>query len=275
MNAPLAPVSAVIPCYRCAGTIDRAVRSIANQTLRPTELILVDDQSGDSTRSALEKTRASNGPGWIRLLARDRNGGPSATRNAGWEVATQPYLAFLDADDAWHPRKVELQFQYMRDNPQVAVSGHRVKRVRNPGDERIDALSPDTTEVSASALLLRNRFFTSTVMLKRSLPLRFPEDRRHMEDHLLWMQTAFAGHRVVRLDAWLSFMYKAPFGEGGLSANLWRMEAADLDNYRRLFRAGSISAPATVGLWMWSLVKFARRLVYAPIPALRERLEPP
>ena len=274
MNVPLAPVSAVIPCYRCAGTIDRAVRSIANQTLRPVELILVDDHSGDSTRGALEKAKASHGPDWIKLVARGGNGGPGAARNTGWEAATQPYLAFLDADDAWHPRKIELQYQFMRRNPEVALCGHRSRRTRSLESEQVESLSAASEEISASALLRGNRFVTPSVMLRRDLPLRFAEDRRHMEDHLLWLQIAFAGYRVVRLDAELAFLYKAPFGEGGLSADLWRMEAAELDNYKRLFRAGSISAPATLALWTWSLAKFARRLAYFLVPALRNRLDP-
>jgi glycosyltransferase involved in cell wall biosynthesis len=274
MNVPFAPVSAVIPCYRCAGTIDRAVRSIANQTLRPVELILVDDQSGDAARGALEKVKASLGPDWIKLVARDRNGGPGAARNTGWEAATQPYLAFLDADDAWHPRKIELQYQFMRRNPEVALCGHRSRRTRSLEPEQVESLSAAAEEISASALLRGNRFVTPSVMLRRDLPLRFAEDRRYMEDHLLWLQIAFAGYRVVRLDAELAFLYKAPFGEGGLSADLWRMEAAELDNYKRLFRAGSIGALATLALWTWSLAKFARRLAYFLVPALRNRLDP-
>jgi len=274
MTTQLAPVSAVIPCYRSAGTICRAVGSIAGQTLKPAELVLVDDHSDDSTWETLEQVKASHPPGWIRLIARDRNGGPSAARNAGWEAATQSYLAFLDADDAWHSRKIELQYRYMRENPGVVVCGHRSRRVRNPEDERIESLSPVPTDVSTAALLLGNRFVTPSVMLKRSLPFRFAEDRRHMEDHLLWLQIACAGHRITRLDAELTFLYKAPFGETGLSSELWRMEMAELDNYRRLFRAGALGAPATLALWFWSLAKFSRRLAYAAIPALRERLEP-
>ncbi len=274
MNTQVAPVSAIIPCYRCAGTIDRAAGSVARQTLKPAELILVDDQSGDSTWNALERIGASHPPGWIKLIARDRNGGPSAARNTGWQAATQPYIAFLDADDAWHPSKIDLQYRYMRDNPDLVLCGHRSRRVRNPEHERIEISSPASTDIGATALLLGNRFVTPSVMLKGSLPFRFAEDRRHMEDHLLWLQIACAGHRITRLDAELTFLYKAPFGETGLSSELWRMETAELDNYRRLFRAGALGAPATLALWGWSLAKFARRLAYAAIPALRERLEP-
>jgi len=274
MNAQLAPVSAIVPCFRCAATIERAARSVAGQTLKPAELIFVDDCSGDSTWNTLERVKAGNAPGWVRLVARDKNGGPSAARNAGWEAATQPYIAFLDDDDAWHPRKIELQYRYMHENSDVAVCGHRSRRVRGAEDERAEPGTPSPADISPAALLLGNRFVTPSVMLKRNLPFRFAEDRRHMEDHLLWMQIAFAGHRVVRLDAELAFLYKAPFGETGLSSELWRMETAELDNYRRLFRAGVLGAPATLALWAWSLAKFAKRLAFATIPPLRARIQP-
>ena len=239
---------------------------MARQSIMPAELILVDDHSGDATWNALERLKAGYKLGWIKLIARAHNGGPGATRNTGWKAATQKYLAFLDADDAWHPRKIELQYGYMRENPEVAVCGHRSRRVRNPEHEHIEVLSPAPAMVSASAMLLGNRFVTPSVMLLRELPFRFAEDRRHMEDHLLWLQLVCAGHKVARLEAELAFLYKAPFGESGLSAELWRMETAELDNYRRLFRAGAISAPATLLLWAWSLAKFARRAAYGAVP---------
>jgi hypothetical protein len=146
--------------------------------------------------------------------------------------------------------------------------------VRNRENERVEAFVPTPAEISATALLLGNRFVTPSVMLKRALPFRFAEDKRYMEDHLLWVQIACAGNRVVRLDAELAFLYKAPFGDSGLSSDLWRMEGAELDNYRRLLKQGAIGVPAALALWTWSLAKFMRRLAYAGIAPLRERLEP-
>src|SRR5258706_14692588 len=101
--ARLAPVSVVVPCYRCADTIERAVRSVAAQTLRPAEVILVDDGSPDGTGAALERLRERFGADWIRIVRLPRNLGSASARNAGWELATQRYVAFLDSDDAWHP----------------------------------------------------------------------------------------------------------------------------------------------------------------------------
>src|SRR5438309_8195778 len=108
-----APVSVIIPCYRCAATIERAMLSVAEQSVRPAEAILIDDASGDNTFAVMEKIRNKYGD-WIRIVALPMNQGAAAARNAGWHAATQPYIAFLDADDAWHPRKIEIQYGYMQ-----------------------------------------------------------------------------------------------------------------------------------------------------------------
>ena len=124
----IALVSVVVPCYRCIATLERAVRSVAQQTQRPAELILVDDASGDGTLELLRTLQARYGD-WVRVVALPANAGAASARNAGWNVATQPYIAFLDADDAWHPRKVEIQWDYMQRHPDVALSGHLCRQL--------------------------------------------------------------------------------------------------------------------------------------------------
>lgn len=94
------------------------------QTCQPVEVILVDDASGDDTLSVLRAQQAKFEPGWINLLALEQNQGAASARNAAWAVASQPFVAFLDADDAWHFRKLEIQFAYMAANPDVVLCGH-------------------------------------------------------------------------------------------------------------------------------------------------------
>ena len=120
------PVSVIVPCYCCAATIETAIESVARQTARPAEVILVDDASGDDTVAALRRLHHRHGADWMKVIRQEQNGGPSVARNAGWAMATQPYLAFLDADDSWHPRKVELQYGWMAAHPEVALTGHSV-----------------------------------------------------------------------------------------------------------------------------------------------------
>jgi len=78
-----APVSVVVPCFRCAATIGDAVASIVAQTLRPAEVLLVDDASGDDTVAALHRLVATHGSDWIKVIALPANRGPSHARNTG------------------------------------------------------------------------------------------------------------------------------------------------------------------------------------------------
>jgi len=78
-----ADVSVIIPCYRCTDTIERAVNSIAEQTLLPAEVILVDDLSGDNTLAQLHRIQENYPQGWIHVIALPKNASPGTARNVG------------------------------------------------------------------------------------------------------------------------------------------------------------------------------------------------
>lgn len=241
----------MVPCYRGAATLARALDSVRRQTLRPAEVIVVDDASDDGTREVLERL-AFDG----NLIRFETNRGPAAARNAGWDAALQRYVAFLDADDAWHPRKLELQAAWMDAHPEAALSAHRygMNAVSHEGGAfGVLAITP-------GMLLASSRFAPSTVMLRRELPQRFAEDKRHSEDRLLWLEIALSGASLFRLEAELAVRFRPAFGAGGLSGELWRMEAGELDAFGRLRRSGRIGAAAWAAAVAWSWAKFARRL---------------
>ena len=259
--APSAPVSVIIPCYRCAGVIERAVESVIRQTLRPAELILVDDASGDDTWSVLQQL-AQAYPGWVKVVQLSENRGAASARNAGWEAASQPYVAFLDADDAWHPQKIEIQYTYMSTHLEVILSGHAHRVIK-----QTDAI-PDweigewkEKRIHKWTLLLSNRFVTPSAMIRRDTEYRFVERQRHMEDHMLWLLLVYGEGGVVKLSAELAAIYKSPFGVKGLSAQFWSMERGDLGNYRRLYRADYINGLQLGLLAIYSMLKYVRRLL--------------
>jgi glycosyltransferase involved in cell wall biosynthesis len=255
-----APVSAVIPCYRCAGTIRRAALSVASQTRRPIELILVDDASGDGTVNALQALRAELGAGWVRIIELPENRGAATARNTGWEAARGEYVAFLDADDSWLPRKIERQSSFMRDHPEFAATGHLAHYGELDAAGGAGGNAPlRYREISRTGVLLRNPMVTPSLMVRRDGKLRFHEGRRHMEDHRFLQELVFANARVARLEEILAVIHKAAFGEGGLSAALWAMERAELGNYRALLRARHIGAILYTLVVSYSLAKYARR----------------
>jgi hypothetical protein len=243
--------------------VRRAVASIAGQVSRPAQIILVDDGSRDDTLDVLRDLRRGFGESWVTVVALEENRGAGSARNAGWSIASGEYVAFLDADDVWHPRKLEIQYAFMRARPDISLCGHAHARITEGAPTDTPLRKPGYSAISFGQLLLSNRFITPSVMVRRDIAQRFLEGARHMEDHLLWLQIAASGARVARLEETLAFIYKPQFGAAGLSAELADMEKAELGNYRLLRKEGSISGATMWAMQAYSLAKFARRLLLA------------
>lgn len=261
LSTESAPVSVVIPCYRCGSTIERATTSLVQQTLLPAEVILVDDASADGTIETLHGLQRRYPEGWIKVVSLPQNSGPGVARNMGIRLSAQPYIAFLDADDAWHPQKLSLQYKWMLDHPEVMLTGHPSIRHSLQAEAEIPLAECKARKVSPFHLLISNVFSPRSIMFRRELPMLFDAEKRYMEDHWWLLEIVFSGYSVVALDLPMSFTYKADFGDGGLSNRLWQMEKSELDNYLRLGRAGKISMLLVYLLWVYSLMKYARRFV--------------
>lgn len=258
-----APVSVVIPCYRCVDTIGRALVSVDQQTWRPAEVVLIEDGSGDGTLKLLHELKTVYPAGWIQVVALSENAGPGVARNLGWDKASQPYVAFLDADDAWHPEKIRLQLGWMLEHPEVALTGHAVQVV-DPGRQQVCALSPpsaDFQRVSPLVQLLSSRFHPPATVVKRDLPYRFVADKRQSEDYLLFTEICLDGHACYRSPTPLAFLFKEHYGDSGLTRNLWLAEKGELDFYVRLAHGRRIPWTSLLFFFPFSLAKHVRRLL--------------
>jgi glycosyltransferase involved in cell wall biosynthesis len=98
-------ISIIIPVYNSNETLRTAVLSAIEQTYSNTELIIIDDGSTQNCLDVLDEFA-----GKFQYI-KQSNQGASSARNTGANVSTGSYLAFLDADDSWHPQKLELQMQ--------------------------------------------------------------------------------------------------------------------------------------------------------------------
>ena len=106
-------ISVVIPTYNRRQTIGRSIDSVLNQTLFPSEIIVVDDGSTDGTCDYIQ----SNFPS-IKLLHQP-NKGVSAARNKGIRYADTNWIALLDSDDEWFPQKLEKQVMTLSQSPDI------------------------------------------------------------------------------------------------------------------------------------------------------------
>jgi len=105
-------ISVVIPFYNRIGWTIEAIRSVQEQTHQQFEIVLVDDGSTDDLGALLDVIRLDSRIKYIR----QENAGPAKARNNGVRHATGIYIAFLDADDLFCPKKLETQIRYMEEN---------------------------------------------------------------------------------------------------------------------------------------------------------------
>jgi glycosyltransferase involved in cell wall biosynthesis len=261
-------VSVIIPAYNSASTITRALQSVTAQTHAPKEIIVVDDASTDNTRE-LAANFASTSSVPLRVITQSANGGPSAARNTGWDAATSDYIAFLDADDQWHPRKIELQYPVMHNQPEVTMSchGHHFSSSTTWAD--IPNNGTKAIPVSFHKFLIRNRCATPTVMLKRTITERFDSDKRFAEDYLLWMQITASHGPALRLEAQLAHCSNPGYGGSGQSGKLLKMELSEIGGFVTLRKSKAIGFGTLGAVVIWSWIKFGIRLFDSKVMKIR------
>lgn len=94
-------ITVVIPAYQAESYISAAIRTAQAQTLKPSTIIVVDDGSTDDTANISEELGAT--------VIRQANGGVAKARNVGLSKASTEWVALLDADDVWEPKKLQKQ----------------------------------------------------------------------------------------------------------------------------------------------------------------------
>lgn len=97
------PVSVVIPHYEAHHTLARAIESVLNQTILPAEIIVIDDASSPASQRAAKTIVSSIDMVETHFETFGVNSGPAAARNAGWNLAKQPFLGFLASAETRDP----------------------------------------------------------------------------------------------------------------------------------------------------------------------------
>jgi hypothetical protein len=210
-------VSVVIPTYNSGRLVTEAVASVLAQTEPASEVIVVDDGSVDDTRE-----RLGGMMGRIRYEYQE-NRGVAAARNRGVALAAGEFVAFLDADDVWHPRKLGCQLASFAADPDLGMVGTGTfdwpaavfAEIGADGAGRASALS-------WRRLVVKNHLATSSILARRSVLVEageFDPRLQGPEDHDLWIRVA-ALAKVAKLDLPLTG-YRVV--EGSLSKQAARM----------------------------------------------------
>jgi glycosyltransferase involved in cell wall biosynthesis len=124
-------ISVVIPAYNVEPFIEEAIRSIMNQTYENLEIIVVDDASTDHTYQILQKLAAIDYR--IKLFRNEKNKRIVETLNFGIEQVTGPYIVRMDGDDVSLPTKIEAQYNFLINNPDIDLVGINVTMIDEAG----------------------------------------------------------------------------------------------------------------------------------------------
>jgi teichuronic acid biosynthesis glycosyltransferase TuaG len=166
-------VSVVIPCYNAAAFIAATIESVLAQTYRDVEVIVVDDKSTD-TSPEIVREYANRDPR-VRLIVMKKNAGaPAAPRNRGVADARGEWVAFLDADDLWHPRKLEYQMRALFDSAASMCSTMMWDLL--PGSPVVfpEPGAPQVRKITFRMQITKYRTPTSSIVIRRDLIVRLP-----------------------------------------------------------------------------------------------------
>ena len=194
-------ISVVMPVYNAGKTVLKALDSLRRQTLRPAEVIVINDGSTDGTRELLRHRKD------IILLDHSHRGIAPAL-NDGLAAASGDCIARMDADDLCHPHRLELQAAFLDVYSEIGMIGCRVgfggSREKQAGyatyiDWINSLITPDEIALNR---FVESPFSHPSVMFRRELPERFGayHDGPFPEDYELWLRWMANGVKTAKVD---------------------------------------------------------------------------
>lgn len=187
-------VSVIMPAYNAEKYIEQAIRSVQKQTVRSWELIVVDDRSTDKTAEQIRRLAAED----MRIIPvySETNHGAAESRNIALRQCRGEFVALLDADDVWHPQKLERELERARKtDADLVYSSYAM--IDEQGTRCFsDFIVEESTDLQS--MLNCNTIGCSTVLMKAKVLEKRPfvTDFYH-EDYVMWLSLLQAGCKAV------------------------------------------------------------------------------
>lgn len=193
-------ISAVMALYNTPFEYLKAtVESILNQTLKDFELIIIDDASSADYKTFFEQFEDER----IKYFKLDKNSGPGHARNEGIKKALGEYVAIVDSDDIYLPKRFEVQADFLDTNPDISLIGCTFRF----SNRKKMSYSPLTHEEITTFMLFNSPLANPAVMFRREEFIKnnhfYPEDINFAEDYELWTNAMFSGIKIANLEDFL------------------------------------------------------------------------
>lgn len=179
----------LISLYDAEKTLDRTFESLNTQTFQDFRIVAINDHSNDDTLKLLKKWRDIFGEIRFTLINNGTNIGLTKSLNKGLASITEPYTARIDADDWWHPQKLEKQISFLERSPNHGIIGCNYINIANGQEKRV--VLPETDEAIKKDMLRRNPFAHSCVVFRTNIIRNtggYDESIRYGQDYELWLR---------------------------------------------------------------------------------------
>ena len=206
-------VSIIVPVHNGGVFIAQTIDTVANQSYRNWEMIIVDDKSDDETKRIVEDMDMKD----VRLICLEENSGAAKARNRGIKEAKGDYICFLDADDLWDKEKLKKEVDFMQRNDcAFAFTGYEFADAEGKPNGKV-VYVPE--KISYRQALKNTTIWTSTVMFDMSKlgkeDIYMPDVRRG-QDTATWWKVLKKVDYAYGLDEVLSYYRRSA---GSLSSN--------------------------------------------------------
>ena len=255
-------ISVVIPMYNSKGTIKSAIESVLNQTYEELiEIIIINDGSKDGCENIVEELIKESQINRTIQLINKQNGGVSSARNRGVKEANGDWIAFLDSDDVWLPKKLEKQVNEIKKNSNIKFIGTNRNSEIYPFFKK---LTKNIYTLNPKEIITKWYPHTSTALINKELLFKtnlYDEERTHAEDGDLWLRIAqYCDLYVLNEDLVYTGSGKRSFGESGLSANMPKMYQGEILALKGAKTRKQINFLEYIGVYVWLTIKYYRRV---------------
>lgn len=194
-------VSIITACYNSENYISETINSVLNQTYQNWELLIVDDCSADNTKSLIEEFQKTEKR--IKLFQLNENSGAAVARNKAIKEAKGTFIAFLDSDDNWLPKKLELQLEFMISN-NYNLTHTSYELIDHQGNSLKKTIVPAKI-LGYKDMLYSNKIGCLTAIYNQSkIGKKYMPLLRKRQDYALWLKILKTGEKAYGLAEVLS-----------------------------------------------------------------------
>ena len=190
-------ISVIMSAYNSEKFISKSIDSILAQTFKNFELIIINDSSIDKTKDIIETYRKKDKR--IKIICNRQNLGPAKSRNRALKIAKGEYIAIMDSDDVSLPKRLEVQYHFLENNPDIFLIGGGAININESGEETTKHNPIVNENKLRAALEKENAIYHPTAMFRKEKGNFYRDKFRYGQDYDFYLNLLTKEKRLINI----------------------------------------------------------------------------